>query len=231
MKLKTFLVFSVLGLILEGCISQKTIHEDIEWSNFRWNHESDNSKPRILFIGNSISLGYVPEITTMLEGKANCDHLSTSRSIADPALYKETKSAMGKYNHVVIHFNNGLHGWHLTNEQYKKGLERYVKYLISHKSKDCILIYSLTTPVSSKEAGQKLDPVKNQVVLDRNRIASGIMKKYNIPLIDLYRLMELELDRYVIKKGNLHYNKAGYKVMAEKITEEIIKLMEKQKIL
>jgi hypothetical protein len=217
------LTLVILGMLLGSCVSQKPIREDIEWSNFRWNHESDKSKPRILFIGNSISLGYVPEITSLLNNIANCDHLATSRCIEDPALFKETKIAMGKYNHAVIHFNNGLHGRHLSNEQYREGLEKYVKFLISHKSRKCILIYSLTTPVSSKNPEIKLDPVRNQVVLDRNRIAMQIMAKYNIPVIDLYILMEPELDSYIIEKGNLHYNKKGYKMMAEKISGMISK--------
>ena len=134
---------------------------------------------------------------------------------------------MAKYNHAIIHFNNGLHGWHLTNEQYRKGLEKYVKFLKSKKSKGCILIYSLTTPFPSKEPGQKLDPVKNQVVIDRNRIACKIMKENNIPVIDLYGLMEPELEKYSGSKGNVHYNNEGYERLAEQISNEILKLMGK----
>ena len=91
MKLKIFVILSVFASIFWSCVSHKTIREDIEWSNFRWNHENDRSKPRVLFIGNSISLGYVPEITSRLEGKINCDHLATSRCIEDPALIQETR--------------------------------------------------------------------------------------------------------------------------------------------
>jgi len=134
---------------------------------------------------------------------------------------------MAKYNHAVIHFNNGFHGWHLSNEQYETGLKKYVKFLKSNKSKECILIYSLTTPYPSKETGQKLDPVKNQVVKDRNRIARKIMEENGIPVIDLYGLMEPELEKYSSSKGDVHYNKEGYEIMAEEISKEILKIIGK----
>ncbi len=228
MDIKRLIFFFVAALFMGGCVSPKIVREETEWSNFRWNHECDKSRPRILFIGNSISLGYVPEITTQLEGIANCDHLATSRSIKDPSLLKETKIAMGKYNHTVIHFNNGLHGWHLDSVQYGEGLEKYVKYLMAHKSKTCKLVYALNTPVSSENPDQKFDLERNQVVLARNRVAREIMQKYDIPIIDLYDLMEPELDKYIIEKGNLHYKEEGYKKMAEKISGEISRFLYKK---
>ncbi len=227
MKLKIFVILSMLALIFGGCTSQKVIREDIEWSDFWWSHEPDMAKPKVLFIGNSISRGYYPAVSAKLAGKVNCDRYSTSRSIEDPALCRETKIAMAKYHHAVIHFNNGLHGWHLTNDQYEKGLRKYVKFLKSNKSKGCVLIYSLTTPFPSKDPGQKLDPVKNQVVIDRNRIARKIMEGNSIPVIDLYGLMEPELEKYSGSKGDVHYNKEGYERLAEKISNEILKLIEK----
>ena len=225
MKLKILIVLPLLVFFLVGCISQKITREDIEWSDFWWSHEPDTSKPRVLFIGNSISRGYYPAVSAKLTGKVNCDRYATSRSIEDPALFKETKIAMANYHHAIIHFNNGLHGWHLTNDQYDKGLRKYVKFLKSDKFKGSQLIYSLTTPYPSKEPGQKLDPLKNQVVIDRNQIACKIMEENGIPIIDLYGLMEPELEDYNSSKGDVHYNKKGYERLSEKISAEIFKIL------
>jgi hypothetical protein len=226
MKLKVHVLFALILLALGSCKTEKVTREDIEWSDFWWAHESDVTKPRVLFIGNSISRGYYSAVSSRLEGIVNCDRYATSRSVEDPAFFRETSMAMDNYNHKVIHFNNGLHGWHLTNEQYKAGLEKYVKFLKSKKAKDCRLIYSLTTPYPSKEPGEKLDPVRNQVVLDRNRIAREIMDRNGIPVIDLYGLMEPELEKYSSSKGNVHYNSEGYAIMAEKISNEILSLLQ-----
>ena len=225
MKYKIFILFTITLLAFWSCDSKKITREDIEWSDFWWAHEGDATKPRVLFIGNSISRGYYSAVSERLAGIVNCDRYATSRSVEDPALLRESRMAMASYNHSIIHFNNGLHGWHLTNEQYKRGLEKFVKFLKSKKSRDCILVYSLTTPYPSKEAGEKLDPVKNQVVLDRNRIAREIMDENGIPVIDLYGLMEPELEKYSSSKGNVHFNSDGYRVMAEKISNEILKLL------
>lgn len=225
--LKLHYVLLLLSFVLGGCSTTKITREDTEWSDFWWSHEPDTSRPRVLFIGNSISRGYYPSVSAKLAGKANCDRYATSRSIEDPALFQETKIAMAKYHHAVIHFNNGLHGWHLTNDQYEKGLRKYVKFLKSNKSKGSVLIYSLTTPFPSIEAGKKLDPVKNQVVMDRNRIARKIMEENKIQVIDLYGLMEPELEKYSGSKGDVHYNKDGYERLAEKISNEIVKIIGK----
>lgn len=218
----------VCGLNIFGCSTQKVTREQIEWSRFRWEQESAMDKPRILFIGNSISVGYFPEVSGQLKEVANCDHYATSRSVEDPAFYKETKMAMGKYNHQIIHFNNGLHGWHLNSQQYEKGLRKYVRFLIKHKSKNCQLVYSLTTPYPSKEPGIKLDEKMNPVVIERNRIAREIMQENGIEVIDLYSLVEPELEKLNISKGNVHYNKDGYELMAKKISGKILKLINKE---
>ena len=224
-KLKVSIVLSVFSIMISSCSSQRITHEEYEWSDFWKEHESDATKPRVLFIGNSISRAYFPLVSKQLSEKANCDRYSTSRSLEDPVLLQETRLAIGNYHHAVIHFNNGLHGWHLNTEQYRKGLERYVKFLKAQKSKDCILVYSLTTPVSSEISGQKLDSVKNKMVIERNQVAREIMSKNGIQVIDLYGLMEPELDKYVAKKGDLHYKEAGYQMMADIISREVIKLV------
>ncbi|WP_297088297.1 SGNH/GDSL hydrolase family protein [uncultured Draconibacterium sp.] len=225
MKYKFLFIITVFIFALNSCTTHKITREKYEWSDFWKENEPDRSKPRVLFIGNSILKGYFRYTTERISDKVNCDRFSTSRSIEDPVLLQETKLAIGDYQHQIIHFNNGLHGWHLSKEEYRKCMKRYVKFLKRHKSKDCILLYSLTTPVSSPEQGVKLDPVRNKVVLERNEVALEIMAENGIQVIDLYGLVEPELDKYVIRKGDLHYKKEGYDLMAEKISKQIISLL------
>ncbi len=220
-----FFMMVVLAFSFAGCTTTKVVRETIEWSDFWWANEPDTSKPRVLFIGNSISKGYFPIVSKEIADVVNCDRYSTSRSIADPALIKETKIAMAKYQHAIIHFNNGLHGWHLNGDQYEEGLRKYVRFLKSHKAKGCKLVFSLTTPVPSEEIGVKLNPERNQIVIERNLIARNIMAENNIPVIDLYELMEPEIEKYSASKGNVHYNKDGYERIANRISEEILKLI------
>src|SRR5690606_21120076 len=116
------------------------------------------------------------------------------------------------------------HGMHLTTEEYQKGLKKYVRFLKSKKARNSILIYSLTTPIPSAKQGEKLSPEPNQVVIDRNRVAREIMEENGIPVIDLYGVVEPELERYSSSKGDVHYNKEGYDLLAERISKEILRL-------
>lgn len=225
MKFKTYFIPLILMIVFSCCATKKITRETIEWSKFRWEEESARYKPRVLFIGNSISVGYFPFVSDMLNGQAYCDHYATSRSVEDPTLYKEIEMAMGNYNHKVIHFNNGLHGWHLNNTQYEEGLRKCVRFLMKHKTKNCRLIYSLTTPYPSKEPGIKLDEKMNTVVLERNKIARRIMAEYDIPVIDLYNEVEPELETLSIQKGNVHYKQEGYEMMAKKIGSKIREML------
>jgi lysophospholipase L1-like esterase len=133
--------------------------------------------------------------------------------------------AMGKYNHQIIHFNNGLHGWHLNDKQYEEGLRKYVRFLMKKKANNCQLVFSLSTPYPSKKENIKLNEEMNPVVLERNRIAMKVMSDYDIPVIDLYVLVEPKLEKYSIRKGDLHYKKEGYELMAGKISSKILELM------
>lgn len=215
-----------MAFLSPGCTTQKNIREGYEWSDFFWRNEEDTSKPRVLFIGNSIVRQFYDDICPILEKEGfNCDRYSSSRSIVDPALYRETKIAMAKYDHDVIYFNNGLHGWHLNVDQYGKGLRKYVKFLKSQKAKNAILVFALTTPYPSNKPGEKMAP-RNLEVLNRNGIARKIMKEYDIPVIDLYGLVEPELDKYSKSKGDVHYNQKGIELMSDYISNKMVKLFE-----
>lgn len=63
--------------------------------------------------------------------------------------------------------------------------------------------------------------------MDRNRIARKIMEENDIPVIDLYGLMEPELEKYSGSKGNVHYNNEGYERLAKQISNEILKRIQK----
>ena len=212
------LVFSGGGIVK----AQTPQREPIEWSNFWWENTNDKKLPRVLLIGDSISVGYSNFVKDRLKGKANVDRLSTSKAIDDPALLKETEYAIEGYKHAVIHFNNGLHGWHVTEKDYEKCLQAYVKKL-RELAPDARLIWAGTTPYPSSKPGVTLDKEKNAVVLARNAIAEKVMKENNIPINDLYTLMVGDLDHLTASKGNVHYNEKGRTMQGEAVAKEILK--------
>ncbi len=82
-----------------------------------------------------------------------------------------------QYDFSVIHFNNGLHGWGYTEDQYLDGLVKTVATVKEHAA-DAKFIWATTTPVREnsdlKTFAERTDRVK-----ERNKLASQIMKEQN----------------------------------------------------
>ena len=194
------------------------VREQFEWSNHWWSNANDLSIPRVLLIGDSISCGYSPVVTKILADKVHVDRLANSRLVSDPTHMKESALFVDEYDYKVIHFNNGLHGQHASDEEYGQGLRKYVELLLK-KSKSAKLIWAASTPITLAEDSTKLDEKKNAQVISRNKIAAEIMDEYKIPINDLYSLVVGNAD---VRVGDgYHYNEAGSKLLGEQVAEVI----------
>jgi len=200
------------------------VREDIEWCNFRWDHAPDTTLPRVLLIGDSIVVGYREVVSGRLEGVANVDMLATSKCITDPALVRETRFVMEEYEHAVIHFNNGLHGKHLSDEQYEAGLREYVRTL--RQLSNARLVWASSTPVAKAGDPAALHEERNPQVLSRNRIAAEIMKEHGIPVHDLYGLVVGRPELRVGGADLAHYNADGQAVQGEAVAKTILGILE-----
>ena len=189
--------------------------ETIVWSNLWW-ERSEIKEGRLLVVGDSICCGYAPAVREKMK-PVPVDSLGTSFSLDNPgliaqlALYLETMGL--KYS--VIHFNNGLHGFHLSAEQYKELYEKTVQYILSHAN-GAKLILALSTPVTTDDPA-KYDDLTNGKVLDRNKAVLEIAQKYGLEVDDLYTLVDgnVEIKAY----DGYHFRKEGYDLLAEKVCE------------
>jgi lysophospholipase L1-like esterase len=199
----------------------EVVRETYEWSNIWWDHAEDTKLPRVLLIGDSISCGYSPVVTKLLEGKVHVDRLGTSRSINDPVLIKETTMMLEDCRYVAIHFNNGLHGFHLTGPQYASALRRYVKLLQEH-GRGAKLIWGSSTPITKGNDTATLDE-KNGTVTARNALAAEIMEEQGIPINDLYQLVVGKAE--LRSPDGYHYNGDGYAVLGKAMAEALTNAM------
>ena len=132
------------------------VRESIEWANI-WITGGDRSDlPKVLLIGDSIAVGYYQRVADALKDKADCCRLSTSKSLGDPAYLEEVKLVVSQYPFAVIHFNNGLHGWGYTEEQYQEAFPKLLA-LLRQAAPQAKLIWATTTPVPS---GGNLSPTR-----------------------------------------------------------------------
>lgn len=199
-------------------------HERYEWSNIWWDCADDHALPRVLLIGDSIACGYSAGVTKLLEGRYHVDRLGTSRSINDPVLAKETVMMLQEYPYVAVHFNNGLHGFHLEPPQYSAALATWVRLIREH-AKGAKLIWASSTPITDNGAPAKLSD-SNQIVVARNEAASTVMQTEGIATNDLYSVV---VDRPQLRSSDgYHYNGDGYELLAQVVAEAVLGLVSEQ---
>ena len=196
----------------------------------------DPKLPRVLLIGDSISIGYTVPVRELLKGKANVHRPltncgPTTRGVA------ELEKWLGKKRWDVIHFNFGLHdlkylgpkGGNLADpkdptsrqqvppEDYEKNLRQIVSRL---KQTEAVVIWRSTTPVPKGAKGRVVgDAVKY------NAIAEKVMKANEIAIDDMYsfsisRLADIQLP------ANVHFTKDGSRELAKQAAKAIEKAID-----
>ena len=88
-----------------------------------------NRSARVLLVGDSICNSYYDGVAKELGGKAFVARLATSASLGDPALLEQVKHLLKNYKFAVIHFNNGLHGYDYTDEEYQNDIPKLLKII------------------------------------------------------------------------------------------------------
>ena len=198
-------------------MADPVVREKYEWFNIWWDCANDPALPRVLLIGDSISCGYSPVVTKELQGKYHVDRLGTSRSINDPVLLQATEMMLKEYPYVAVHFNNGLHGFHLDGPAYADALNEYVA-LIKRLAPNAKLVWGSSTPITKNGEPQTLDP-KNEVVTTRNTLAAAIMQEQGIPIADLYGVVINKPD--LRSPDGYHYNGTGYEILGKAVAEAV----------
>jgi acyl-CoA thioesterase-1 len=181
--------------------------------------------PRVLLIGDSISVGYTLPLRDLLKGKANVHRIPASGLATIHAL-RSIDGWLGAGKWDVIHFNWGLHDLEFTEtgrhevdpEVYARNLETLVNRM---KKTGAVLVWASTTPVPDTP----MVPVRLSTdVITYNEIASAIMQRHGVRIDDLYSAVLADLAD-LQQPGSVHFRPAGYKVLAEKAAAEITKAL------
>ena len=190
--------------------------------------------PRVLLIGDSISIGYTIPVRKLLKGKVNLHRIPTNGGPTIKGL-EQIDAWIGKKKWDVIHFNWGLHdlkyigpnGENLFPKEkggkvqvalleYEKNLERLVHRLSKTGAK---LIWRNTTPIPPGSKGRYVgDSIRY------NSAASRVMIRHGIPTHDLFT-MSRERMKEIMRPANVHYTEEGSKVLAESVAEVILEAL------
>lgn len=186
--------------------------------------------PRVLIIGDSISMGYTPEVQDFLKGKANVHRVPGNASSTGFGLANLEKW-LGKESWNIIHFNFGLHDAKLPPEGvrhsppdvYEKNLRAIVMRL---KKTNARLIFATTTPVPN---GGNLAPDRKFGDVARyNEIALKVMKEEGVLIDDLNKTIAPLVDK-VQKPRDVHFTKEGSRILGEAVAKSIVEALPPKK--
>ena len=192
--------------------------------------------PRVLIIGDSISIGYTLPTRALLKGKANLHRIPTNGGPTTKGV-AEIDKWLGKSKWDLIHFNWGLHdlkymgpnGENLYPKEkggkvqvpiddYEKNLDKLVIRMKKTRAK---LVWRNTTPVPPGSKGRYVgDSIRF------NEAAARVMKKHEVPTLDLYTMSKKRM-KELMRPANVHYFPAGSQALAEVVAKDILERLGK----
>jgi len=177
--------------------------------------------PRVLLIGDSISIGYTLPVRQELAGKANVHRIPTNGGPTKNGTANLAKwLGTGKWD--VIHFNFGLHDLrHMEDGKrqvepadYEQNLRSLVADL---KKTGAKLIFATTTPVPE---GKLTPPRTFGDVATYNDIALKVMKENGVAIDDLNAAVTPDIAK-LQNPHDVHYNPEGYAVLGKAVVKSI----------
>lgn len=181
--------------------------------------------PRVLIIGDSISIGYTKPLREMMAGKANIHRIPVNGQSTAIGL-KKIDSWLGSGPWDVIHFNFGLHDAKYLPEgvtkveraDYEKNLQQLITRM---RETGATLIFATTTPVP-----QLLEPPDRRFdnIAERNRLAVQVMEKNDVQVNDLYAAV-LPVQDSVLRPKDVHFTPEGYELLAKAVATSIEKAL------
>ena len=184
--------------------------------------------PKVLIIGDSISIGYFEPTKTLLEGKAQVYHNPGNAQHTATGLAK-LDEWLGQTQWDVIHFNHGLHDVKYVDEQgrrvppdqgkqqialdaYTRNLDELTRRL---KKTGAKLIFATTTPIPEGASGRVKGDAKRY-----NEAALAIMARYDVSVNDLYSFALPRLDA-IQRPHDVHFTAEGSRLLAEQVAQTI----------
>ncbi len=188
-------------------------------------------RPRVLLIGDSISIGYTLPVRALIGDVVNVHRPPVNCSSTESGLVNIDKwLGDGKWD--VIHFNWGLHDLKYVDSENKKvpsekgrqnvPIETYgenlEKLVLRMKKTGAKLIWTATTPVP-----EGCDRVKGDSVR-YNKVAEDVMKKHGVPTDDLYSFA-LKRQGRIQRPANVHFTEEGSGELAAQVSITILKAL------
>jgi acyl-CoA thioesterase-1 len=178
----------------------------------------DAGLPRVLLIGDSISIGYTPRVREGLAGRADVQRVSGNASSSGFGL-ENLERWLGDGKWAVIHFNFGIHDAklppegirHAPVEVYSANLRRIVARL---KATGATLIWATSTPIplgGNLSAKRRFGDINAY-----NAAALQVMREEGVVINDLNAAITPRAAEFW-KPRDLHFTAEGYALLADHV--------------
>lgn len=184
--------------------------------------------PRVLIIGDSISMGYTPGVKQQLAGQAIVERIPENGRSTEYGLQK-LDAWLGAGRWDVIHFNFGLHDLKYVNadgkntkpanghpqvalDKYEANLRKLVERL---KKTGAKLVFATTTPVPAGAASRVAGDERRY-----NDAARKVMAAEHIEVNDLHEFAQPRLAK-LQNPRDVHFTDAGSAALAVEVAQAI----------
>lgn len=178
--------------------------------------------PRVLLIGDSVSIGYTLPTRELLKGKVNVHRPPANCSSSGYGLAC-LKSWLGDKKWDAIHFNFGLHDAklppegvrHAPTDVYERNLRELVMQMQATGAK---LVFATTTPVPN---GGNLQPTRRFGNVDQyNAVARKVMSENSVAINDLNAAISPHVEK-MQRTNDVHFTDEGSAFLARHVASAI----------
>ena len=188
--------------------------------------------PNILILGDSISIGYTPEVRRLLDGMADVFRPTTNCMYSGYGVLN-VEEWIGDKEWDVIHFNFGIWDTHYmhdgqlvinlaehkledltrryTSEQHVQNMEKILAVL---QQTGASLVWATTTPLVSEGADTE------RLIDENNRADWRLMEREGVMINDLNGLARPNLAEWQSDDG-CHFTPQGYEELAKQVAEKL----------
>lgn len=189
--------------------------EGIEWSITYAYDALDESRPRVLLIGDSICNGYNGAVRDKLAGEVNVSFWASSKCVTDPDYFRELDFMLDARPYDAVCFNNGLHSLTTARAEWDAAYASSVAF-IRAKLPETKLALTLSTPLK--------DPALTAISASLNETVLRLSREQNLPVIDLFSSMD-PLDRERYWSDTFHFRAEAIDIQAGIIADRVREML------